>query len=71
MVHDPSPSRSYRLGWMDPVEYAYESRPGLDEQLIRDIAERKRESPEVLERRLLNLGALDSALTPPDLSEAA
>ncbi len=45
------------MGWMDPVEYAYESRPGLDEQLIRDIAERKRESPEVLERRLNALHA--------------
>jgi len=57
MARDPQPSHPYRLGWMDLVEYVYESRPGLDERLVRDLSERKHETAEVLDRRLAALHA--------------
>jgi Fe-S cluster assembly protein SufB len=47
-----SPSDAYQLGWVDSVEYVYAGSPGLNERVIRDISERKAESPEVLARRL-------------------
>ena len=52
----------YKYGFRDEVDYAYKSRQGLDEEIVRTISERKGEPEWMLQARLK---ALKHALKRP------
>lgn len=52
MVDTSATPAAYALGWHDPIQYVFATEQGLNEETIREISAAKRETPDILKRRL-------------------
>ena len=67
-----TPSDQYQYGFADPEKYVYKAKPGLDEQVVRQIWQLKQEPDWMLQKRLQGLQIFEQKPLPDwggDLSQ--